>query len=307
MKRHHWILSALLVVTALTAASCVKPTRPEDKDAERQAAAEAKVIARINGEPITLAKFEASLADLPVFLRRSIKGETATRRYFGDLVIFTLLTQEARRQGYDDDPDVLFATRQALAKQLRLNFETKTSIELAPQDIERAAGNLHLTEPRVTLDLIRCLSKERASRLRVAYRMLLAIPSELSPAEIFNRLARFNTDEHVAGTVLGPLERKDAGVTLPVEILEAALDWTGPSVPLPPMVSTAEGTFLYYIVERFEPVAMSPEEARGAARLELIEAERDRLWTQERQRLLKAAQIEIVDESLAGAAALVEH
>ena len=305
MSPHHWILSVLCLATMLALFSCAKPTRPEDEEAVRQAAAEAKVIARVNGEPITLAKFQASIAELPVFLRLSVKGETAMRRYFGDMVTFTLLAQEAQTQGYGDDPDVLFATRQSLERQLRQDFETTMSVDLEPAQVERLAEGPHLTEPRVTLDLIRCLSAQRAQRLRIAYRVLLAAGPPKSPAEVFNLLARRTTEEYVASTIIGPLERRDAELTLPAEVLEAALQWTADPVPLPPAVTTDEGSFLYFIVEREAAQPMPKEEARAFVRQDLIQKERDQRWESERQRLLEAAQVEVVDESLRGATELL--
>ena len=71
------------------------------------AAKKGKVIMHVNGEPITEAEFDAFMGAVPEQQRQMFQGPAGRRELANELVRMKTLEQEARRLGYDNDPEAI--------------------------------------------------------------------------------------------------------------------------------------------------------------------------------------------------------
>jgi peptidyl-prolyl cis-trans isomerase C len=77
-----------------------------------------RIVARIGDTVITLADFERRLNQQSPFARSRYSSLQRKKEFLDSLVRFELLAIEAREKGYDQDPDVILARKQAMVRQL---------------------------------------------------------------------------------------------------------------------------------------------------------------------------------------------
>ena len=105
-----WILVVL-------ANGCHSKSQSEaETEAEREQ--NQKLLAEVNGEGITLGRFQAAVDGQPAFLSEENQGQASAMSSFRSMLSFVLLVDEAKRQGLDKDPGVLIETRRALGQAL---------------------------------------------------------------------------------------------------------------------------------------------------------------------------------------------
>lgn len=78
----------------------------------------AVVVATLGDVKITLGELEDRLNEQPSYVRIRYNAIEKKKEFLDNLVEFELLALEARAQGYDKDPDVVFAMKQAMIKKL---------------------------------------------------------------------------------------------------------------------------------------------------------------------------------------------
>ena len=76
------------------------------------------VVAKVGDLAITLADFEARLNEQPSYARIRYNSLDKKKEFLDNLVEFELLALEAKRKGYDKDPQVVFAMKQEMIKKL---------------------------------------------------------------------------------------------------------------------------------------------------------------------------------------------
>lgn len=297
------LLLAAAVAAALTS-GCGPPETPDEAvERQREQAAE-RVVARIDGEPVTLGEFEASLREQPVFVRRSLKGATAYRRHFAELLNFRLLAQAAQARGLARDPDVQLAVREALAEafwstpalwsnptelteaEIRAAYESQPERYRAPERLELVA-----------LELPDAAAARRVVLEHAALRGALhgaGRAASVPAAETFEAVLRAHAPDGVEVRP-GPQSLDEVGDTARRSLFEAAL--AGEAVSHAPVSHVADGrTFVYMSLSR-ERGALPPlETVRNRVVQDLLverrRAEREALLRQWR----REATVRIVDE-----------
>jgi peptidyl-prolyl cis-trans isomerase C len=121
------VKQVLATVLALVAATGCVPKPEKEKvqtgtafkssngltDAEK-----GKVVARIGDREITLEQFERELNQQSPFARARYNSLERKREFLDGLIRFELLAIEAEKKGYDKDPEVVLAMKQAMVKHL---------------------------------------------------------------------------------------------------------------------------------------------------------------------------------------------
>ncbi len=77
-----------------------------------------QVVAKIGDQVITLKDFEARLSDQAPFARARFSSIQRKQEFLDSLVRFEVLAKEAEAKGYDKDPDVQLARKQAMVRKL---------------------------------------------------------------------------------------------------------------------------------------------------------------------------------------------
>ena len=96
----------------------------KDKGAEYALATESslsedqkkRVVARIGPRMITLEEFESRLNEKSPFVRARYNSPNRKQEFLDSLIRFELLALEAENKGYDKDPDVVLAHKQAMVR-----------------------------------------------------------------------------------------------------------------------------------------------------------------------------------------------
>ena len=190
------------------------PSAPEKPAMLEAPAANAEVIARVNGHPITRARFEAALA----------KSDAGTSRQatLDALIDLELLAQAAIERGLDDQPQLIQRKKQATVQRLLAEaIEAPTRAEALPADLVRSAYDqfaLDVFEPELVTasHLILELPKAEQTPEKLAAARALAadfieelraLPSPIDPKALDLLQA--------AATLRGYLVEVDQSLTFP--------------------------------------------------------------------------------------------
>lgn len=291
---------AALLLLVLTA-GC-RPPQSEDEKAERERAEAAeRVIARIDGAPITVGDLQTSITEQPVFVRSSIRGETAYLRHFAELLNFRLLVAEARRRELAADPDVQLAVRQALADAYWAEPALWSQLpQLGEDEIEAAwqARSATYREPsRVELLLV-----ERSGGTAAAGHFLLAATvaraaraGALSPVADDVELLRALGAQSTGLVAASDATLDDAQRALVDAVLADAQDASGPRTHV-----AGDRAFVYMVLQRVEGGALSFDAARTQLVQDLLAERRAAERTELVERWREQASIRIVDEKVRG-------
>src|SRR5262245_6901481 len=101
---------------------------------------EERVVAFVNGRPITKTEFDSEWNDLPEANRTRYEKEGGKQLFLNELVDNELLMQEARRQGLDQSDAIRDRVRRYKEKLLKdelLKDRMKTTVELTKEELDR--------------------------------------------------------------------------------------------------------------------------------------------------------------------------
>jgi peptidyl-prolyl cis-trans isomerase C len=80
--------------------------------------ADRNVVARIDGQPITLADLQKRMAQQPPYVQARYASPERRKELLDNLIRFEILAREARKRGYDRDPQVLRHQQQKLVDRM---------------------------------------------------------------------------------------------------------------------------------------------------------------------------------------------
>ena len=209
-----------------------------------------RVVAKIGDETITLADFERRLNQQSPFARARYNSLERKREFLDSLVRFELLAREARKRGYDKDPDVVLAHKQAMVKRFTseevsnlvkmgdvTDAEVQAHYDAHPEEYDkpgevRGAHILLPDEPAAKALLVEISAKVQAEPLKAR--------------EIFADYAKANSTDVATRETGGDLQffgqpgtsRVDRGpmqppVAPPVALAAFAIDKVGDVAPAP--------------------------------------------------------------------------
>jgi peptidyl-prolyl cis-trans isomerase C len=124
-------LGACLLVAGC-GAKAAKPTGPE-------------VVARIDGEVITVGDLQKRLDGLDPYSRARFSGPEQKKKFLENLVRFEVLAREAQNRGYDRDPEVQRALK---SQMINLLLQKELDDKLKPEDISDAEVDRYYQEHR---------------------------------------------------------------------------------------------------------------------------------------------------------------
>jgi len=115
------VITLVVIAAALLAGGCKKP-EPQEAGGE--------VLAQIGDVKITVKEFQDTINAYTPYLRSKYNTPEMKKKKLEEMVRFELLALEAKKKGYDKDPMVQRALRQALIRELlKAEVEDKVKIE----------------------------------------------------------------------------------------------------------------------------------------------------------------------------------
>jgi peptidyl-prolyl cis-trans isomerase C len=151
--------------------ACDKTSGPTGGAAESAEVVARQVVARIDGEVITVADLERHIAQQPPFVRARYSAFDRKKELLENLVRFEVMAREARRLGYHRDPEVVrFFKQQTVNHLVQREFDAKMKVEDVPEADAEKHYREHLGEfgrpEEVRVSQI--FLKDRAAATRVA-------------------------------------------------------------------------------------------------------------------------------------------
>ena len=228
--------------TLLLLTSCTQPQSEE------------RVVAFVNGRPISQTEFDRKWAELPEATRARYDKEGGRRAFLNEVVDEELLMQEARRQGLDQTDafrDRVRRYKEKLLKDELLKDRMKTQIDLTKEELDRYYEQ-HASELLTPL------------KVRVAQMLLPNFPaakdleSQVNKGGDFGKFAqRYSLDAKTKskGGDLGPYRK---GLVIPE--LEDAVHSLKPGMVSAP-IKTDAGYYLV-MVTALEPEIIQADLAR---------------------------------------------
>lgn len=161
---------ALGCLLVFGACSPEKPSQVATGEQGPQDAADAKPVALVNGETLTVGEMERRIEGLTPFARSRYTTTEAKQEYLDTMVQFEVMADEAERRGLDKDPAVAQAIKEAMVRHL-LTTELKDRVKLrdiTDAEIEQAYRNSledFRTPERRRVTLLLVDSQEKAQQL----------------------------------------------------------------------------------------------------------------------------------------------
>jgi len=256
------------------------------------------VVARIGGRPITRDQLERELDQLPEAQRKIYEDPEKKREYLQSRLIEELFYDMALRKEYDKNKDIRKQVRDfekmLLANRI-MEEEVRRKVQVTPGDIE-LYYQAHPEEFTVPLTLR--LAHIQVSTLEKAQEVKKTI-DEGKPFE--QAVAEFSEDAQTKtrGGEVGILqEGRDLvpGIGPSKEIADQLLTLEENQVSAP--IQGSNGFHLFKVVQR-TPGRLAPlEEARSQAERQVWQRKARELQNDLLQRLLKAENVKIFDQSL---------
>jgi peptidyl-prolyl cis-trans isomerase C len=97
------------------------------------------VVAKVDDEVITVADVQERINKQSPFVRARYTSNEKKKEFLDSLIRFEVMANEAKRRGYDEDPEVLRVMKQQMiSKFLQKDFESKLKVEDVPDaDVEK--------------------------------------------------------------------------------------------------------------------------------------------------------------------------
>lgn len=260
-----------------------------------------RVVAVVGPQAITVDELQEQVNRESAFVRARYGAPEKLKEYLDNLVRFEVLYQEAKRRGYENDPDIVrIYKQQMVSRLLQKDFEPQHDPMQIPEDAVRQYWESHKEE------------FHEPEKVRAAH-ILVTTPKALEAAtkaiDSFRNKANKEADwaqavktfsedmgsKPVAGD-LGWLTR-DKKVK-EVEVIERAFAMTTPGEISEPVASVSGHHFIRYL-GRKPQVERSYDEAAKAARVAFFKKMREEALSQWVAGLRGKTQIEKFEDNLA--------
>lgn len=318
--------ASLALSLCLTALGGCKPEKPPADDPQGSiktapkaavaSEAQGKIVARVGDHAITLAEFEARLNQQSPFARSRYSSLQRKKEFLDSLVRFELLALDAQKKGFDQDPDVQLAMKQAMVKKLTAD-EIRGLVKLADiTDADVAAYyNEHLDEfdkPAEVRASQIVVADEGAARKLLA-EMLPKIQAEPRRArQIFADYVRLHSTDEATKRMAGDLQFFGAPdekrvlrtpdqppVDAAIAAAAVALEKVGDVHTAP--IQTAAGWHLVQKTGFRRPYKRELDDVKTSIRNKLFRVRKSESMEAYVQRLREGAQV-VIDEAVVGEA-----
>lgn len=259
------VVACLMCVTA--ASTCKSASKRMRRDGVGDEGAK-QVLARIGDQTITAGDFSRRLAELSPYLRNQYRSPERRRELLENMVRFEMLALEAKKRGYNRDPEVARAETQFMIDQfLEETIDSKLRLEsVSDRAIEAYyqahSGEYHKPE-QIRISHIVVAEKSAAARL------LDAVNKHKNDDEYFGRMALEHSIDEATRTRGGdltfisrPNERTGSEPRVPEAVARAAFKLTRLGDIYPQPVESTDGYHIIRLTAKREALQRSLQEVR---------------------------------------------
>jgi peptidyl-prolyl cis-trans isomerase C len=292
----------LLVAATALLAACHNSSQKSSPEAE-------DVLVRVGSEVVRIDDIEGQFARMSGSVRSRYAKPEERRAFFDKLVQNEILAAEARKLGYDRDPDISMALKKAMVQKLlkeRLGEGPKPS-EITEEEIQdyyrrHLREFQHPEEVRVAEIFVR--TKERAlavlrdaARNNFPGRRMAAAPAVLEES-VFRKLVLTYSEDEDSKSRGGELTFVAGSRSDPEALASAAfaLEKVG---DLSPLVETPRGFHILQLTGRVPARNRTLEESRGRIVRALTEEGRDRKLDELVAQIAKGMSVEVFEDRFA--------
>jgi peptidyl-prolyl cis-trans isomerase C len=240
----------------------------------------AQVLARVGDRTITLGEFGAALEHMDQFDRMRYQSPERRRELLGEMIDVTLLADEARAKGYDQDPitqqELREILRDAMLKKAREGVAAPNEIpvEEVRAYFEAHRADFHDPERRRISAIVFATEAAAVATLGAASTAAPPQWGELVRARSVDSMAKANTPIDMAGDfgfVSPPGDPRGANPRVPEEVRAGVFDVDKVGDVLPRVVKAGGKYYLLKLTSRTDSHDRTFEEAERQIRVKLAE------------------------------------
>jgi parvulin-like peptidyl-prolyl isomerase len=290
----HWT-RALTIVLTLVALGCSKKSEeasdaewPKHGLSEEQANA---VLAKVGDRVITVGELADRLASQSPYLQARFESPERRREFLDNLVRYELLVYEAKRRGYESDPEVVRARRNVMIQEL-IKQEVDEPLETNPisdEEVE-AAYDANPTE------------FDRSAQVRVSHifiRDRAKAAGVLKKAKAgdrggFAQLARETSEDEATKADGGDLSFFTADADEPsAAVRDAAFSMEKIGSVFPELIADGGGYHIVMLTGRRAELKRTYEQAKRAIRHKLMRERKEAAMQSLAERLREKVEVEV--------------
>ena len=235
----------------------------------------AMVVARVGETVITLGDVEHQLQKQPSFARSRYRTFDKKVEFLNNLIQFELLVLEARKKGYDSDPDVVLAMKRALVqKYMATDLQKLVTVStIEEEEVKRYYdNNRSMFQKPAQVRASHILFDDEPAAKKALEEIQAAIAADKPRARVIfsdfaRRLSRDRATSHLNGdlnffTLDGYLEEeRSSKIRLPKEVVNGAFGLVGLN-QVSDVVRSEQGFHLVQVTNRRPALNRSLEDAK---------------------------------------------
>ncbi|HWV37404.1 MAG TPA: peptidyl-prolyl cis-trans isomerase [Vulgatibacter sp.] len=207
-----------IAAVVLAAASLVACGQKAEEKAEGAAEKKAgDVVASLGDITITVDELKAKMDEQAPFIRARYDTTERKREFLDNMIRFELLAQEAKRRGFENDPEVQSAMKKTMVQKLmRAEFDDSKDVGEIPESELRAFYDANITDyvkpERARMShVFFAAAKNDPNRAKVraeANKALAALKAKDADKNAFAELAKTRSDDNASKRAGGDLSFK---------------------------------------------------------------------------------------------------
>ena len=240
----------------------------------------AQVLARVGDRTITLGEFQAALEHMDQFDRMRYEAPERRKELLGEMIDVTLLADEAREKGYDQDPvtqqELREILRDAMLKKAREGVPPPNEIPV--EDVrayfEAHRLDFHDPERRRVSAIVVATEAAAAATLIAATQASAAQWGEMVRAKSIDAMAKASTPLDMAGDlgfVSPPGDPRGVNPRVPEEVRAAVFEVDKVGDVLPRTVKSGARYYVLKLTSRTDAHDRTFEEAERQIRVKLAQ------------------------------------
>ncbi|MFO0580283.1 MAG: peptidyl-prolyl cis-trans isomerase [Polyangia bacterium] len=286
-----------LVLAAALSLGCLSASTLGCRDVAKAGDKKEGVLAQVDDVVITVREFQDRINAQSPYVRARYASLDHKKEFLENLVKFELLAAEAKRQGLDQDPEVVRTVKQVMIQRLlRQKFDAMKAEDIPETDI-KAYFDGHQDEfnrpPEVRVSMILVPDEATAKKVQADPRLL-----GLENVGFRDLVAQYSVDAETKERGGDLRFFDDHNRELPPEIVQAAFKLQSMGEVSPP-VKTARGYAILKLTGQRKALVRTLPEVAQQIRAKLFRERRQRLLDDYERGLRQKARVEIHEQRLA--------
>lgn len=299
---------AAVVLAAASLVACGQPAQEKTEAPAQKKTGD--VVASLGDVTITVDELKAKMDEQAPFIRARYDTAERKREFLDNLIRFELLAQEAKKRGYENDPEVQTAMKKTMVQKLmRAEFDDAKDAGEIPETELRAFYDSNITDyvkperARVS-HVFFAAGKQDPNRAKVrteANKALAAMKAKDADKNAFAELAKTRSDDDASKRAGGDLSfktKEELTAAWGAEVTKAAFDLKEIG-DVATVVETEKGFHLVKLTGRQNALDRPFDSVKNQIQSRLSREQRTKAFDSFVDGLKQNAKVEVNDELLA--------